>query len=167
MRRTLFGNALYARNIVFGVEDSLVSTVGLLAGIATSNATHAAILGVGFIYICVEAFSMAVGSFLSEESAQEANGGKASFARAAEGAVVMFVSFALAGFVPVLPYLVATGTTALVLSITLSLAVLLVLGYVPARGGTRSRLAHGLRMAGLGGVAILVGVAIGSFVVLS
>ncbi len=63
--------SIYVRNIIFGIEDSLVSTVGLLAGIAVGNASIHTILSTGVIYVFVEGFSMAVGSFLSEESAQE------------------------------------------------------------------------------------------------
>ena len=59
---------MFLRNTVFGVEDSLVSTVGLLSGIAaTGSVSKSFILLTGIVYISVEAFSMAVGSFLSEE----------------------------------------------------------------------------------------------------
>ena len=63
---------LYLRNIIFGISDSLVSTVGLLAGIDVSGTTtRQVILLTGIVYAFVEAFSMAVGSFLSEESVEE------------------------------------------------------------------------------------------------
>lgn len=64
VRRTLDG-ALYVRNITFGIADSLVSTVGLLSGIDIIGASHATVISTGLIYAFVEAFSMAVGSFLS------------------------------------------------------------------------------------------------------
>jgi len=63
--------AVYVRNFVFGVEDSLVSTVGLLSGIASAGASTATIFLTGTVLIFVEAFSMAVGSYLSEESVEE------------------------------------------------------------------------------------------------
>ncbi len=62
---------LYLRNIIFGISDSLVSTVGLLAGIDAAGTPRQAILLTGIVYAFVEAFSMAVGSFLSEQSAEE------------------------------------------------------------------------------------------------
>ena len=64
-------SASYIRNFVFGVEDSLVSTVGLLSGVAIAGVEQKYIFITGLILIFVEAFSMAVGSFLSEESAEK------------------------------------------------------------------------------------------------
>src|SRR3989338_44415 len=63
--------ASFLRTFVFGVEDSLVSTVGLLSGIAIAGVPQKAILVSGVVLVSVEAFSMAVGSFLSEQSAEE------------------------------------------------------------------------------------------------
>jgi len=70
MRERRLGE-VYLRNFVFGVEDSLVSTVGLLSGIAAAGVAQKDILVSGVVLIFVEAFSMAVGSFLSEEFAEE------------------------------------------------------------------------------------------------
>jgi VIT1/CCC1 family predicted Fe2+/Mn2+ transporter len=163
--RRLLRDPLYVRNIVFGVEDSLVSTVGLLSGVATGHATQAAVLSTGVIYIFVEALSMAVGSFLSEESVSALRGGETKPWRAMLGGLVMFVSFVVAGFIPLIPYVVMQGYayTALAWSITISLATLFVLGLVPAQAKGVSRLLRALRMALLGGLAIVVGVVIGSF----
>ncbi|KKS14240.1 MAG: hypothetical protein UU72_C0051G0009 [candidate division WWE3 bacterium GW2011_GWB1_41_6] len=49
----------YFRNLLFGAEDSLVSTVGVLFGVASSSAyTQQQILVTGLIVIAVEALSM-------------------------------------------------------------------------------------------------------------
>ncbi len=61
----------FIRNFVFGVEDSLVSTVGLLSGIAVAGIGRSDIVVTGVVLISVEVFSMGVGSFLSERSAEE------------------------------------------------------------------------------------------------
>jgi VIT1/CCC1 family predicted Fe2+/Mn2+ transporter len=90
-------SSLYLRNIIFGVEDSLVSTVGLLSGIAVEHVSSPTILLTGFVYITVEAFSMSVGSFLSEESAEEVAAGKSvAPLMPALGAFIMFGSFFVA-----------------------------------------------------------------------
>src|SRR3989338_903641 len=97
--------AMYIRNIIFGVEDSLVSTVGLLAGIATQT-SRSVILLTGIVYICVEGFSMAVGSFLSEEATEEyLSLKKVPFNQSIIGSIVMFFSFVLAGLIPIAPYI--------------------------------------------------------------
>jgi VIT1/CCC1 family predicted Fe2+/Mn2+ transporter len=51
---------IYLRNFIFGVEDSLVSTVGLLSGVAVAGVASRTILLTGVVLIFVEAFSMAV-----------------------------------------------------------------------------------------------------------
>ena len=158
-------NSLYIRNIIFGIEDSLAATVGLLSGIAAEHVPYETILLTGFVYIFVEAFSMGIGSFLSEESAQEYEGKRRMTSmRAASGGVVMFVSCVLAGFVPIIPYLVLPFEYALPGSIGLSLLVLSLLGYVHARLSKRAAWPRVLRMVLLGGTAILVGVLVGKLV---
>ncbi|MCL5016016.1 MAG: VIT1/CCC1 transporter family protein, partial [Patescibacteria group bacterium] len=94
------------RSIVFGVSDSLVSTVGLLSGIDISGLPTSSIVLAGIVYAFVEAFSMAVGSFLSEQSAAEYAAQKEVPGKNAYIAgSVMFVSFVLASFIPIVSYL--------------------------------------------------------------
>ena len=156
--------SLYVRNFIFGVEDSLVSTVGLLSGIAAEHVPHQTILLTGVIYIVVEAFSMAVGSFLSEELAEEyITKSNVPDRLPIFGGFIMFISFVIAGFVPIFPYLVFGGRSALFGSIIFSLAVLFILGFV---GGKISKIrpwARASRMVILGGLAIGVGVLVGKF----
>ncbi len=56
------------RDIVFGLEDGLVSTVGVLTGIAGGTNDRFVVILSGFVLVIVEALSMGVGSFLSAES---------------------------------------------------------------------------------------------------
>src|ERR1700677_5004 len=94
-------SSLYIRNVIFGVEDSLVSTVGLLAGIATGNLGPSRLLMIGIVYLFVEGFSMAAGSYLSEHSVQEyETGEKVTSHMPLLGALAMFGSFIIAGLVP-------------------------------------------------------------------
>jgi len=152
----------YFRNFIFGVEDSLVSTVGLLSGVAIANTPKETIFLVGIVLIFVEAFSMAAGSFLSESSAEEYENGanqpkRSSFIAGA----IMFGSYFISGFIPLLPYLIWPVNTALVFSITFSVVALFVLGAVGAKISRTSLIKSALRMTIIGGVAIAIGVAAG------
>src|SRR3990172_4344662 len=49
--RSRFAHPEYIRNFTFGVEDSLASSVGLLAGIASAELSSTAIVVTGFILI--------------------------------------------------------------------------------------------------------------------
>ena len=158
-----FGS-LYVRNIIFGIEDSLVSTVGLLSGIASASATHSAIILTGVIYIIVEAFSMAMGSFLSEEFAEEYEAkGPVAIGRSFGGAVAMFISFAVAGVVPLLPYMIAPNSVAFPVSVVASIAALFLVGAINGRYSKTGVGRDGLRMALIGGFAIVLGILVGHF----
>ncbi len=155
---------LYLRSIVFGVTDSLVSTVGLLAGIDIAGAGHQAIVVTGAIYAVVEAFSMAVGNFLSEESVEEyaAKSDVPDMVPILAG-LVMFVAFVLAAAIPLAPYLVLGDPAALATSVILSILALFVVGALGARLAKVPALWRGVRMALLGGAAIRIGVLVGAF----
>ena len=157
--------ALYLRTIIFGVIDSLVSTVGLLAGIDVSGAPHRTLALTGFIYAFVEGFSMAVGNFLSEESVEEYT----AHSDVADGpsvlaAIVMFVVFVIASLIPLVPYLLYSTWIALIVSIGVSVFALFIVGTLSARLANLPLWWRGVRMALLGGAAIGIGVLVGLFV---
>lgn len=153
------------RNFIFGVEDSLVSTVGLLSGIAIAGSSRETVLLTGAVLIFVEAFSMAAGSFLSEASAEEYESRRhVADSRSRKAGAVMFVSYFAAGFVPLAPYLFVEFASALKLSIALSLSALLALGLASGRMTGASMLRSATRTTLVGGTAIMVGAAVGLFV---
>jgi len=155
--------ATYVRNFIFGVEDSLVSTVGLLSGVAVAGLPKHDIFLTGIVLIFVEAFSMGVGSYLSEESAEEFTGAKKSLSL--QGSLIMFFSYFAAGFIPLAPYLVFSVTPAFIVSIILSLIALFMLGIVSSKiFHTDHTAKHGVRMLIIGGLAILVGIIVGKLV---
>lgn len=58
------------RELVFGMEDGMVSTLGAITGIVTSTQNHFFVILSGSVIISVESISMAVGSYLSNKSEQ-------------------------------------------------------------------------------------------------
>lgn len=161
MEHTRIGKASssYFRNFVFGVEDSLVSTVGLLSGVAIAGVARGTILLTGVVLIFVEAFSMAAGSFLSEYSAEEYESKKVAALRLPlTASLVMFISYFVSGFIPLFPYVFWDTTDAFKVSIGFSLAALFLLGIFGARLSGRSLLKGGVRMLIIGGTATLIGI---------
>lgn len=59
------------REVVFGLEDGMVSTMGAVTGIAIGAQDHYLVLLSGLVIIAVESISMAVGSYLSNKSEKE------------------------------------------------------------------------------------------------
>jgi VIT1/CCC1 family predicted Fe2+/Mn2+ transporter/rubrerythrin len=75
-----------------------------------------------------------------------------------------FVAFGLGAVVPVLPYLVATGTGAFVASIVLSLAALFAVGAGVSLLTGRGVLFSGFRQVGIGAAAAIVTFVVGSVI---
>ncbi len=154
--------SVFTRNFIFGVEDSLVSTVGLLAGVVVADVPRATILLTGGVLIAVEGLSMGVGSLLSESFTEEyVERSKGTERRSLTGAAIMLLSYVLAGFIPLLPYALLERETAFATSIAASCVALFLLGFIGARQFGARGYRTGLRMLLLGGGAILVGVLVG------
>jgi VIT1/CCC1 family predicted Fe2+/Mn2+ transporter len=154
----------YVRNFIFGVEDSLVSTVGLLSGVAAANATRSTIVLTGVVLVFVEAFSMGVGSYLSEHSTASSDRATAQQRAPIIGGVIMLASYLVAGFIPLLPYVLIEHASAFWWSIGCSLVGLFALGIISGRMLGGRGFAKAVRMLLLGGMAIGIGVVAGSVV---
>jgi VIT1/CCC1 family predicted Fe2+/Mn2+ transporter len=146
----------YLRNLIFGAEDSLVSTVGVLFGIASSAAyTKPQILLTGIVVICVEALSMGAGSFLSEKGAEEVDGKPKPKNLPIIDGIIMFSSYIIFGLLALSPFIFFEPEIGKYFSLAVTVAALLLLGYLPAKN-----LRSAVRMAVVAGFAVLVGYAI-------
>lgn len=59
------------KEIVFGMEDGMVSTLGSITGIAIGSGNISIVLLAGVVIISVEAISMGIGSYVSNVSEEE------------------------------------------------------------------------------------------------
>lgn len=152
---------LYFRNFIFGVEDGLVSTVGLLSGVAAAGVERETIVLTGVVLILVEGLSMGAGVFLSESSAQEYAHSSEAVPQSLWASTIMFFSYFAAGFVPLFPYIFFPAPLAFQLSIGFSLLALFALGAFSGKLSHRTMFKTALRMALIGGAAIAAGVGAG------
>ena len=151
--------------MVFGVEDSLVSSVGVLSGIAIAGTELKTIILAGVVLIFVEAFSMGVGSLLADNTEREFKSGTDTpLKRSVMPSIVMFFSYFFAGFIPLAPYLILPVQQALGASIVLALAALFILGFIAGSLSKTRVMRQGIEMLIIGGVAVLLGVGVGLFV---
>jgi predicted membrane protein (TIGR00267 family) len=61
----------FVREVVFGVEDGMVSTLGAVSGIAVGSQDKYTILLAGIVIVAVESISMGIGSYVSNRSVKE------------------------------------------------------------------------------------------------
>jgi len=156
---------LYVRNFIFGAEDSLVSTVGLLAGIVSAGVLQREVIVSGLVLVSVEAFSMSVGSFLSERTTEEYYAHfKEKKSKSLFAASIMFLSYLLCGFIPLFPYLITDKQEAFWWSIIASLLALALLGVISAKILKTNIAKNTFRMMIVGGFAIGLGVVVGMFI---
>lgn len=152
------------RNFVFGVSDSLVSTIGLVSGVAFAGVSQSTIILTGSVLILVEAFSMAAGSAMSDHSAREVETHQnPHWTRSIGGAVVMFGSYVLAGIAVLAPYLLLPVWPAFFVAIVLSLTMLGLLGWFSAYIAQTRRWPEMIQTILIGGSAIGLGIVVGWF----
>lgn len=59
------------REFVFGIQDGLISTIGLVAGMQAAGSNRFTILMAGAAAVCSGAFSMSAGAYLSSKAEKE------------------------------------------------------------------------------------------------
>jgi VIT1/CCC1 family predicted Fe2+/Mn2+ transporter len=150
----------YIHSIFFGVEDSLVSTTGALAGIAISANSKELILVTALVIIAVESTSMGASEFLSEETEEDIEKQKMPANPKISGLLV-FVAYVLAGLVPLMPYLLLPHLTAIPFSIGFALVGMVILGIIKGKVTKKSSLRSAGEVLIIGGIATAIGVAVG------
>ena len=152
------------RNFIFGVEDSLVSTVGLLSGVSFAGLGSRYIIASGIILILVEAISMGAGVFISEDSANELKTDDKPDNKISD-AVVMFISYITVWIIPLLPYFFSQYTgTAFYYSVIFSLLSLFTVGLFKGLVVKKNPFWSGIKITLIGAVVIAIAVTVGQLV---
>lgn len=153
-------SADYIHSSFFGIEDSLVSTTGVLAGIAVAASSKEAILTTAFVVIAVESISMAASEFVSEQTEEEVENEKMPASPYLSG-LIIFISYVLAGLVPLAPYLFMDHVKAIPVSIIAALIGLILLGVLKGKITHKSPFRSAVEVFVIGGVSAAIGIAVG------
>ncbi|OGY18701.1 MAG: hypothetical protein A3F04_00665 [Candidatus Chisholmbacteria bacterium RIFCSPHIGHO2_12_FULL_49_9] len=163
------------RVIIFSLEDSLVSTLGVVTGIAAGTKDRFVILLSGLIVILVESLSMAAGTYLSDKSEKEAHFAKRTKlslhrrrrideidrTNPAREAWLMGAFYVLGGSVPILPYLFLPVSWAIAVSVLATLVTLFLVGVEKGRLTQTSPLRSGFEMVTVSFAAAAIGFLVG------
>ena len=150
----------YIHSIFFGIEDSLVSTTGALAGIAIGSGNKELILVTAIVIIAVESTSMGASEFLSEETEEDIEK-RPKHANPKISGLLVFISYLVAGIIPLMPYLLLSGLSAIIVSILAALVAMTVLGIIKGKISHKSPLRSALEVLVIGGAAAGIGIAVG------
>ncbi len=152
----------YLRSTIFGFQDALVSTTGVIVGVATGTSDKHLVILAGVVTITVEALSMGVGQYMSEKSVHQMDTTGRHTDNLYVGAGLMFISYFLGGLVPLTPIILFQLPLSSTLSIIFSLLGLFILGYLKAKLVKVNRLRSALEMLLLGGATTAIGLIVGN-----
>lgn len=151
----------YLRSVIFGFQDSLVSTTGVIAGVAAGTNSKELVILAGLVTITVESLSMGVGQYMSEKSVHQMDkSGKHTDNLYVVG-VLMLISYFLGGLIPLSPILLFELPNATTLSIVSALSGLFLLGYLKAHIVKVSPFKSAFEILILGGSATIIGLVVG------
>lgn len=153
---------------VFGVQDGIVSTFGLVMGVSGAQISPEAVLVAGVAGLVSGALSMAAGEYVSVKTQSEVldvegvvrdERDNVNPIRAAGANGLLFVA---GGLIPLTPFLIASGRDAVITSIALSVVALFAAGALLTRLTRQSPWRSGLRLLVIGGGAGVIGFLVGT-----
>lgn len=159
--RPATGAGHYLRDIVFGANDGVVTTLAILAGSAGAGFPIEVAVVLGLANLVADGFSMAAGNYVSLKSELEQRGIRPALEHPVRHALAMLAAFVFVGAAPLVAY-VAVGPWRLLLAALVGLAALATLGAWRAPLVRRSRLAAALELAIVGLAAAALAYAVGS-----
>jgi VIT1/CCC1 family predicted Fe2+/Mn2+ transporter len=142
------------RTIIFGIEDSFVSTTGVIVGLIAAGTPRPTVLAAGVITIVVEATSMGAGEFVSNDDKP----GKSSKDAEVKG-IIMVVSYLLSGIWIMLPIFLNQYSNYTIAAFTL--VNLFALGYWRGHLIGGNKLKYALRTLLISGIACGLGIGVG------
>jgi VIT1/CCC1 family predicted Fe2+/Mn2+ transporter len=150
----------YLRSIIFGFQDALVSTTGVVVGISIGTHNKQIIILSALVAISVEALSMGAGQYLSEKTVHQLpkSDHKDSLIT---GSLLMFLSYLIGGFIPIFPIFFSPPPLSSILSVIFAFIGLFLLGFFKAKLFCGKIWHSAIEMLIIGGLTTLIGLAVG------
>ncbi|OGY56523.1 MAG: hypothetical protein A2Y84_01130 [Candidatus Colwellbacteria bacterium RBG_13_48_8] len=154
------------KDIIFGANDGIVTTFAVVAGVTGAGLSSNVVIIMGIANLLADGFAMGAGNYLGSLSEEEVaeESGQRHRKRALTPSVFTFVSFVVAGSLPLLPFISGTagGFTSAIITTGVALFVVgAFLGHLVLR---RHWLVLGFQMLLVGGIAASIAYGIGYLV---
>lgn len=98
----------FVKAAVYGANDGIITTFAVVAGVAGAGLSPSIILILGLANLIADGFSMGVGDYLGERAEADLSKRKGESAKTDQlwlTGVITFVSFVIAGTLPLTPYI--------------------------------------------------------------
>lgn len=164
--KNLDQRAGYLRDFVFASNDGIITTFAVVAGSQGANLASSVVIILGIANLLADGISMSAGNYLSLESEADFkdNGSHKNHPKIQmlKHALVTFVSFVIAGFIPLLPFIFDAKST-FVFSVAMVLIALLGLGIVRGIAVKKNLLQSTAETVIVGGIAAVLAFSVGHF----
>lgn len=115
MIERLFGDDVedvggYIAEVIYGANDGIITTFAVVAGVAGATLDSAIVLILGLANLFADGFSMGASNYLSRRSTLEYERSRGDVSTGRPPlftAAITFLAFILAGWAPLLPYILA------------------------------------------------------------
>ena len=151
----------YLRSLMFGLQDGIVSTTGVVIGISTGVNDKAIITLAALVAVTVEATSMAAGQYSSEKAVHQMDKTKIRTDSLYIGAIIMFFSYIFGGAFSIVPILIFDQPVAQVFAIACAFAGLFIVGYIKGHLVEHKPLRSAIELFIIGSIATTIGVVVG------
>lgn len=151
----------YLRSGLFGIQDGLVSTTGVVVGISIGVEDKAIIILASLVAVTVEASSMAAGQYSSEKAVHEMDKTGKHTDSLIQGALIMFGGYFLGGMVPIIPTLLLNQPEARVIAVIAAFFGLFILGYIKGHLVKVATLRSAMELFIIGAIATSIGLLVG------
>ena len=148
---------------MFGLQDGIVSTTGVVVGISTGVNNKDIIVLAALVAVMVEASSMAAGQYSSEKAVHQMDKTGKHTDNLYIGALIMFVAYLIGGSFSIIPTLIFDQPIARILAIISSFVGLFIIGYIKGHLVEHRPLRSAVELFIIGSVATIVGVAVGYY----
>ena len=150
----------YLRSLMFGLQDGIVSTTGVVVGISTGINNKDIIVLAALVAGMVEASSMAAGQYSSEKAVHQMDKTGRHTDNLYIGALIMFIAYLIGGAFSIIPTLIFDQPLARTLAIISSFVGLFIIGYIKGHLVEHRPLRSAIELFIIGSVATIVGVAV-------
>lgn len=151
----------YLRSGLFGIQDGLVSTTGVVLGISTGIENKAFVILASLVAVTVEASSMAAGQYSSEKAVHQMDKIGKHTDSLIVGAGVMFAGYLLGGFVPIIPTILFNQSQARIIAVAAAFVGLFILGYIKGHIVEHKPLRSAVELFIIGAIATTIGLIVG------
>lgn len=151
----------YLRSLMFGLQDGIVSTTGVVVGISFGVQDKSIIVLAALVAVMVEASSMAAGQYSSEKAVHQMDKTGKHTDSLLIGAVIMFFAYLIGGAFSILPTLFFEQPLGRYVAIGSSFVGLLLIGYLKGRIVDHKPIRSAIELFFIGGVASTIGLIVG------